>query len=236
MIAGKRVLAVIPARGGSKGVPGKNIRALAGRPLIAWTIAAAKHAPELDRVIISSDDADIIETAKAWGGKAPFTRPAELARDDTPGIAPVLHALDALPESYDYVVLLQPTSPLRTGADISAALALCLEQNAPACVSVSAPQHAPWWMFRLDESRRMHSLFPKDALPTRRQDMPEVYALNGAIYVAEVNWLRKSKAFLTPETVAYVMPRERSLDIDTELDFVMAEALVGNSNKNLTSS
>ncbi len=226
MIAGKRVLAVIPARGGSKGVPGKNIRALAGRPLIAWTIAAAKHAPELDRVIISSDDADIIETAKAWGGKAPFTRPAELARDDTPGIAPVLHALDALPETYDYVVLLQPTSPLRTGADISAALKICIDEHAPACVSVSAPHHAPWWMFSLSDSRRLLPLFPKDALPTRRQDMPEVYALNGAVYVAEVEWLRESKSFLTPETAAYVMPPERSLDIDTELDFRIAEAVV----------
>ena len=168
-----------------------------------------------------------METARQWGGDAPFTRPADLARDDTPGIAPVLHALDALPESYDYVVLLQPTSPLRIGADISAALALCLAQNAPACVSVSAPQHAPWWMFRLDEGRRMHSLFPQDALPARRQDMPEVYALNGAIYVARVDWLRESKTFLTPETVAYVMPGERSLDIDTELDFVLAEAVAG---------
>lgn len=227
MIAGKRVLAVIPARGGSKGVPGKNIRPLAGRPLIAWTIAAAGHAPEIDRAVVSSEDADIIETARQWGGEAPFVRPAELARDDTPGIAPALHALDALPESYDYVVLLQPTSPLRTGADISAALALCVEQNAPACVSVSAPQHAPWWMFRLDEARRMHSLFPKDALPARRQDMPEVYALNGAVYVAKVSWLRETRSFLTPETVAYVMPRERALDIDTELDFTVAEAVVG---------
>ena len=236
MYKNSKILGIIPARGGSKGVPRKNLRPLAGKPLIAWTIEAAQGSSLLDRVILSSEDEEIMETARRHGLDVPFKRPPELARDDTPGIAPVLHALDALPERYDYVVLLQPTSPLRTGADISAALALCLEKNAPACVSVSAPHHAPWWMFRLDENRRMHSLFPKDALPARRQDMPEVYALNGAIYVAEVNWLRKSKAFLTPETVAYVMPRERSLDIDTELDFVMAEALVGNSNKNLTSS
>lgn len=228
MIAGKRVLAVIPARGGSKGVPGKNIRPLAGRPLIAWTIAAARHAPELDRVVISSEDAAIIETAKAWGGEAPFVRPEDLARDDTPGIAPVLHALDALPEAYDYVVLLQPTSPLRTGADISAALRICIEDGAPACVSVSAPHHAPWWMFSLNEERRLQPIFPKDALPVRRQDMPEVYALNGAVYVAEVEWLRATNSFLTPETAAYVMPPERSLDIDTELDFSIAEAVAGN--------
>lgn len=119
--------------------------------------------------MVSSEDADIIETARQWGGEAPFVRPAELARDDTPGIAPALHALDALPESYDYVVLLQPTSPLRTGADISAALALCVEQCL--VVSVSAPQHAPWWMFRLDRGPAMHS--PCSRTPAgHRQDMP----------------------------------------------------------------
>jgi N-acylneuraminate cytidylyltransferase len=227
MIVGKRVLAVIPARGGSKGVPGKNIRSLGGRPLIAWSIAAAKDAPELDRVVVSSDDAAIIEVAKAWGGDAPFVRPESLARDDTPGIDPVLHVLDTLPENYDYVVLLQPTSPLRTGADISAALKICVEDSAPACVSVSAPSHAPWWMFSLDNTHRLQPLFPQDALPARRQDMPEVYALNGAVYVAEVGWLRENKSFLTSTTAAYVMPPDRSLDIDTELDFKFAEALFG---------
>jgi N-acylneuraminate cytidylyltransferase len=227
MIAGKRALAVIPARGGSKGVPGKNIRPLGGRPLIAWTIAAAKDAPELDRVIISSDDTAVIETARAWGGEVPFVRPADLARDDTQGIAPVLHALDTLPDSYDYVVLLQPTSPLRTSADISAALKICVEDNALACVSVSVPPHAPWWMFRLDAARHLQPLFPQDDLPSRRQEMPEVYALNGAVYVAKVSWLRESGSFLTPATVAYVMPPERALDIDTELDFKLVEAVIG---------
>ncbi len=227
MIDGKKVLAVIPARGGSKGVPGKNIRLLGGRPLIAWTIEAARTAPELDRVIVSSEDAEIIKIAGEWGGEAPFTRPAELARDDTPGIAPVLHALDALPEKYDYVVLLQPTSPLRSGADISAALALCLREGAPACVSLCAPEHGPWWMFSLDERGRMRPLLSKEAVPARRQDMAPVYALNGAVYVARVDWLRESKSFLTAETVGYVMPGERSLDIDTELDFTIAEAVVG---------
>ena len=227
MIDGKKVLAVIPARGGSKGVPGKNIRPLGGKPLIAWTIEAARAAPELDRVIVSSEDAEIIRIAGEWGGEAPFTRPAELARDDTPGIAPVLHALDALPEKYDYVVLLQPTSPLRSGADISAALALCLQEGAPACVSLCAPEHGPWWMFSLDERGRMQPLLPKEAIPARRQDMAPVYALNGAVYVALVDWLRENKSFLTDETVGYVMPGERSLDIDTELDFTIAEAVVG---------
>ena len=226
MIDGKKVLAVIPARGGSKGVPGKNIRPLGGRPLIAWTIAAAKAAPELDRVIVSSEDAEIIKSAVEWGGEAPFVRPEELARDDTPGIAPVLHALETLPEKYDYVALLQPTSPLRAAKDISAALSLCLAEDAPACVSLCAPEHGPWWMFSLDGRGRMRPLLSKEAIPARRQDMAAVYALNGAVYVARVDWLRESKSFLTPETVGYVMPRERSLDIDTELDFKIAEAVL----------
>lgn len=226
MINGKKVLAVIPARGGSKGVPGKNIRPLGGRPLIAWTIAAATAAPELDRVIVSSENAEIINIALKWGGEAPFVRPEELARDDTPGIAPVLHALDALPEKYDYVVLLQPTSPLRAAEDISAALALCLAQGAPACVSLCAPEHGPWWMFSLDGQGRMRPLLPREAIPVRRQDMAAVYALNGAVYVARVDWLRENKSFLSAETAGYVMPRERSMDIDTELDFKIAEAVL----------
>lgn len=224
MIAGQRVLAVIPARGGSKGLPGKNIKVLAGKPLIAWTIEAALSTAELDRVIVSSDDPDILETAVACGAEAPFVRPRELAGDDTPGIAPVLHALDALPEIYDYVALLQPTSPLRTAGDIRAALELCLERSAPACVSVCEPRHKPWWMFGLDAQGRLSPLFSE--VPARRQDMPAVYALNGAVYVARVAWLRQTRAFVGPETAAYCMPPERSLDIDSAFDFRLAESLL----------
>lgn len=225
MIQGKRVLAVITARGGSKGVPRKNVRDLGGKPLIAWTIEAARSSQYLDRIILSSDDAEIIAAAKEWGCEVPFTRPAELARDETPGVEPVLHALTALQEQFDYVVLLQPTSPLRTAADIDGCLERCRELGAPACVSVTEPDKSPWWMYTLEENGRMRPLFPGDAA-ARRQDLPKVYALNGAVYAAERLWLERTRTFVTPETAAYLMPRARSLDIDTELDMVVCGLLL----------
>lgn len=220
-----RVLALIPARGGSKGVPGKNIRDVAGRPLIAWTIEAARQATCTDRVVVSSDDAAILAVARAWGAEVPFVRPPELARDETPGIDVVLHALACLPD-VEWVVLLQPTSPLRTAQDIDAAVARCREAGAPACVSVTEAQTPPWWMFRLSAEGRLQSFLPDRERPQRRQDAPPLYALNGAVYVAQTDWLRQTRSFLTAETVAYAMPAERSVDIDTPLDLEIAACLL----------
>ena len=223
MINGKSVLAIIPARGGSKGVPRKNIRDLAGKPLIAWTIEAAKASQYIDRLVLSSDDAEIIGVAQAHGCEAPFVRPAELARDETPGIDPILHALQALP-GYDYVVLLQPTSPLRTGEDIDGCIARCEEKNAPACVSVTEPDHHPQWMYTLDDRETLQPISGQRAV--RRQDLPEVYALNGAVYVARTEWLFETRNFLSESTQGYVMPSRRSLDIDTEQDLAIAACLL----------
>jgi len=223
VIAGKKVLAIIPARGGSKGVPRKNIRSVAGKPLIAWTIEAAKKSSYIDRLVLSSEDPEIIAAAKSSGCEAPFVRPAELAQDHTPGVEPVLHALDQLP-GYDYVVLLQPTSPLRTAAEIDGCIALCEERGAPACVSVTEASHHPQWMFTADEHGRMHPLVEQSA--TRRQELPPVYALNGAVYVAQVAWLQRSRDFIGEGTRAYVMQPLQSIDIDTEDDFFLAECLL----------
>ena len=223
MIKGKSVLAIIPARGGSKGVPRKNIRPLAGKPLLAWTIEAAQKSAYIDRLILSSEDEEIIAVAKAWGCEAPFVRPAELARDETPGIDPVLHALDALP-GYDYVVLLQPTSPLREASDIDACIARCVEGDAPACVSVSPPAQHPYWTYMIDSKDHLSPLFENTF--NRRQDLPAVYALNGAIYVARTRDLRLTRDFLMPGTVAFVMPDARSLDIDSPADLTLAECLL----------
>jgi N-acylneuraminate cytidylyltransferase len=136
MIEGQSVLAVIPARGGSKGVPRKNLRDVAGRPLIAWTIAAARGSSHIDRLVLSSDDEEIMETARRHGCDVPFRRPAELATDEADSMAVVMHAVETLAERYDYVVLLQPTSPLRASADIDGAIATCLRHMAPSCVTV----------------------------------------------------------------------------------------------------
>lgn len=217
MIAGKRVLGVIPARGGSKGVLRKNVRDVAGKPLIAWTIREAQESRIIDRLVLSSEDPRIIEIAVKWGCEVPFVRPAELARDETPGIEPFLHAIQGLP-GYDIGVLLQPTSPLRKAEDIDGCIRRCVESGADACVSVSKPDKSPYWMFTLDGSGRMSPVIPSPVLIDRRQDLPEVFALNGAVYVAKCEWVLKSRTFIGPQTVAYSMPSERSADIDSETD------------------
>ncbi|BCJ87884.1 acylneuraminate cytidylyltransferase family protein [Effusibacillus dendaii] len=221
MIAGKTVLAMIPARGGSKAVPHKNIRDVGGKPLIAWTIEEAKKSKYIDRLILSSDDNEIIRVANQWGCEVPFVRPSELAQDTTPGIDPVLHAMETLPEKYDYVVLLQPTSPLRTVDDIDSCIERCLEKQANACVTVTCPDKSPYWMYELDRQERLVPILDKGSAISRRQDLPSVYVLNGAVYVANCEWLLKNRTFLSGETVACLMPKERSWDIDSETDLQM---------------
>jgi CMP-N,N'-diacetyllegionaminic acid synthase len=230
MICGKSVLAIIPARGGSKGIPKKNIYEAAGKPLIAWTIEEARKSTYIDRLILSSDDDEIMAAGVRYGCEVPFRRPPELARDDTPGSAPVLHAINMLP-GYDYVVLLQPTSPLRTAEDIDACLALCERHSAASCVSVVEAEENPYWMFRVGEKDRMVSLFPGLPLHARRQDLPKVYELNGAIYVSAVDQMLRHETFLTDDTVMYVMPRDRSIDIDTMEEMAAFEQTAGKANR-----
>lgn len=225
MINGKSILAIIPARGGSKGVPRKNIRELAGKPLIAWTIEEAKKSKYIDRLIVSTEDTEIVQVAQAWDCEVPFVRPKELALDDTPSSKVVLHALHRLPK-HDYVMLLQPTSPFRTVEDIDGCIQYCEKHQAVACVSVTEPDKSPFWMYVLDYMGRMQPLIAQYSLVTRRQDLSTVYALNGAIYIAQWDWFLQHETFIHEQTLAYVMPRERSLDIDTEFDFELASALL----------
>jgi CMP-N,N'-diacetyllegionaminic acid synthase len=226
MIQGYSVLAIVPARGGSKGISKKNIHKLAGKPLIAWTIEEAKKSRYIDRVILSSEDEEIIGIAKKCGCEVPFIRPNELAKDDTPGIEPVLHALRTLPEKYDYVVLLQPTSPLRLVVDIDGCIELCILKNAPAAVSVTKVTQHPYWMFEIDHSGRTIPFIQERKEVFCRQDLPDVYILNGAVYVSKTDWLLEHQSFMAPLTVANIMPRERSFDIDDEIDLNACEAFL----------
>ena len=219
-----KTLALIPARGGSKGIPRKNINMIAGKPLIAWTIEAALASTLLDGVVVSTDNAEIAEVALRYGAQVPFLRPAELARDETPGVEPVLHALQQLPD-YDAVLLLQPTSPLRSSADIDACLALAREREAVSVASVSEPDAHPDWMYRMTATQQLEKLLTSKS-HTRRQDLPTVLTLNGALYFANADWLRRSRTLLAEETLAYVMPADRSVDIDTPLDWKFAELLL----------
>jgi len=224
MIDGLSVLALIPARGGSKGLPGKNLRPLAGRPLVAWSVAQARACPRIDRVVISSDDAAIIDAARAAGADAPFVRPAALATDTAGSVEMALHALDSLGTAYDLLVLLQPTSPLRAVADIDACLDLVAGSTAPAALAVCAAAKSPWWMLTLGPEGEIAPLLPPPA-GTRRQDLPAAYHPNGAVYVVRVAALRAAQSFAPSGTRAHVMPAERSVDIDSALDFRLAELL-----------
>lgn len=227
MYKGKRILATINARGGSKGLPGKNIRELGGLPLIAWSIREGRRSAFIDRLIVSSDDEGILAVARAHGAETPFLRPAELARDDTPGVDPVLHAVAALrPETYDYVVLLQPTSPLRTVEDIDGCIAACLDAGDPCVISVAEAEKSPYYMFTMGQGGRMAPVIAQEAYFTRRQDLPRVVAPNGAVYVADCAWLARTRSYLTPETRGHLMPRERSLDVDCLLDFEICELML----------
>lgn len=216
-------LGLIPARGGSKGIPRKNVRSIAGKPLIAWTIEAALAARGIDRVVVTTDDAEIAEVARALGADVPFLRPAELASDEAPGIAPVLHALVELP-GYDRVILLQPTSPLRDAACIEAMIAFADDRELRSVVSVCAPDHSPYWCYHRDSYGRLTPLL--DGEVARRQDQPPLASLNGAMYLAMVDDCLAEKRLVGPETRGFMMTAEQSVDIDTMLDWRLAELLL----------
>lgn len=229
MIDGRSVLCVVPARGGSKGVPRKNLQPVGGRPLLDWTIRAARDASVSDRVIVSTDDPEIAAAARSSGAEVPFLRPGELATDEAATIDVVLHALDAMPP-HDIVIVLQPTSPLRTAADIDAACRRMLALRASSCVSVCEADQSPYWMYRLAGDERLEPLLPPPGPVTRRQDLPAAFVLNGAVYVSTVDALRESRAFVRAGTVAHVMPASRSLDIDTEADFAELRRIIGGAS------
>ncbi|WP_078123667.1 cytidylyltransferase domain-containing protein [Leptospira alexanderi] len=220
----QKILGLIPARGGSKGIPRKNIKFIAGKPLIVWTIEAALKSKYLASIVVSTDDSEIAEVAKQTGASVPFLRPSELATDYSSGIDPVLHALDNLPE-FDYVMLLQPTSPLRTSTDIDDCIEFAMKRKTNSVVSVCETQENPFWMFCLDDSLRMTKLLNVEDVK-RRQDSPKIFSLNGSIYLSEVNYFREKKKFITEDTLAYLMSKESSIDIDDMMDWKLAEILL----------
>lgn len=233
MIDGKRVLAIVPARRGSKGLPLKNIRPLAGKPLLAWPIAAARASAHVDRVIISTDDQEFADIAVAHGADAPFLRPAELASDTAPSIGFILHALDTLAEAgevYDYVVLLEPTSPLTEGSDVDAALEQLVAADADAIVGVSRLEatHPAFAVRRAEDG----SIAPYAAasfgeLP-RRQDIEPLFALDGTLYISTADALRRERGFCHARTLGYVSARHKAHEVDDLVDFICIEAIAAN--------
>lgn len=225
-----RVLGLVTARGGSKGIPGKNLAPLAGKPLIEWTLDAAAAGSCLDRVIVSTDDESIAGFCRERGAQVPFIRPAELAQDDSTHIAVVQHALEwlATNEAYrpDYVMVLQPTSPLRIALDINEAVRIAERTNASAVVSVTAAHDHPYWVRRLRDDGTLAEFVRCDVAYPRRQVLPPAYALNGAIYLTLRSVLLQSRCFEPPGTMAYVMPEERSLQVDTPWDLRLCDLVL----------
>ena len=224
------IVAVIPARGGSKGIAQKNLSSLLGVPLIAYTIKAALKAQTLDKVIVSTDDEQIKTVSQDCGAEVPFLRPSHLATDTAPGISVLQHAIIYLAEHEGYltdiVVCLQPTSPLRSGEDIDAAVNLCLDSGADSVVSLCQAKHHPYWMKKIVDGRVHPLMNENENHYTRRQDLPPVYQLNGALYVTRTNVLLEENRVLGKYTAPYIMPPERSIDIDTPNDLRVAETLL----------
>lgn len=231
------IIALITARGGSKGLPRKNILPLAGKPLIAWSIEAALASPGVERVIVSTDDEEIARVSREWGAEVPFMRPAELASDTASHVDVVEHAIRWLEASgkseLEYLLLLQPTSPLRTAADIEGIIELVTGSNPPAAISVYEVTDHPYYALRLLGNGTLSDFLPGQpgqAYP-RRQDLPPAYITNGALYIVRPDMFLKERTFTPPGTLAFIMPAQRSLDIDTEWDFYLANLILTDKNK-----
>ena len=223
------VVAVIPARGGSKGIPRKNLYSLGGRPLIAYSIEAGLGAQSVDRVIVSTDDSEIAAVSREWGAEVPFLRPAELALDETPTLPVIQHSVQILmEEDYipSYVVILQPTSPLRSATQIDEGVQILSETGADSVVSVCISEHSPYWMRTIEEGR-VYPFLAEGLTYLRRQDLPIVYRLNGALWVTRREVLMEGDSVYGEDVRPLVMPVDDSVDIDTPTDVALAELILG---------
>lgn len=225
------VLGAIFARGGSKGVPRKNARNMAGKPLLAHAIEAARAARCLDRVIVSTDDEELAEIARSYGADVPFLRPAALATDECPEWLAWRHAICAVSEidgrAIDVLVSVPPTSPLRDPGDIDKCVRRLLETNADVAVTVTPAARSPYFNMVVLEDDRARLVLPPAASVDRRQDAPDVYDMTTVAYAARAQFVLDAPSMFSGHVSAVVIPAERALDIDTELDFRVAEMLLG---------
>lgn len=231
MYMGKSIAAIVPARGGSKGLPGKNLRLLGGKPLIMHTIDCARMSGICDLIAVSTDSEDIASAVSATDVMV-INRPSELATDESKGVDVFVHAVKVIEDTegvFDYYFYLQPTSPLRLPGDITGAMDLALERNADNVVGVTPCEHHPFWSGILGPDGSMEEFIKPGIQGRNRQELPPFYRINGAIYLAARRNSFSGFSFVTKETFAYVMPNERSVDIDTRLDLALAEVLLRES-------
>jgi CMP-N,N'-diacetyllegionaminic acid synthase len=225
MYTNKTFLAIIPARGGSKRLPRKNVLDLCGKPLIAYTIEAALKSKYIDKVIVSSDDEEILNISKKNGADI-IKRPIDLANDTATTFDAIKHTIDNF-EKYDYIVLLQPTSPLRNEKHIDEAIELLENKNADSIISVCEMDHSPLWSNTLPKNGNMNNFLRDEVLNKRSQDLEKYYRLNGAIYICKTDKLLENKSFFLKDNIfAYIMDRKSSIDIDEEIDFLFAQRVI----------
>ncbi len=225
MICGKKILGIIPARGGSKRLPRKNIMLLAGRPLVSWTIDAGCKSKYIDKLIVTSDDEEILSVSKQSGAYI-FKRPDELASDTATTFEVVKNLIDNMP-GYNFIVLLQPTSPLRNERHIDAAIELLMQKNADAIISICETEHSPLWCNTIPEDGSMRNFLRDELKNKRSQDIDKYYRLNGAIYICNTDKLLQEKSFFIQDNMyGYIMENKYSLDIDNAFDFKFAEFLI----------
>ncbi|MEE9409079.1 MAG: acylneuraminate cytidylyltransferase family protein [Polaribacter sp.] len=224
-----KVLAIIPARGGSKGIPRKNVVNFLGKPLIQWSIEAALKSKVITDIAVSSDDDDILQEAKKNDSIIAIKRPLELAQDSSRTEPVLAHVLETLkPENYDYLILLQPTSPLRTFEDIDLAFSILKDAKADSLISVCSLGYHPYKSFKVDENGFLEGIINNDFPFSPRQELPITYRANGAIYIIRIKSFLKNKSLLTDKTIHFKMNIEKSLDIDTEADIIQIEQNANN--------
>jgi len=228
-----KLLALITARGGSKRLPKKNILKLANKPLIAWTIEASLKSPYIDEVIVSTDDVEIAEISRSYGADVPFIRPPELATENASSIDVLKHAvltLKNLDRHFDYLILLQPTSPLRKATHINEAIQMYVDKKAKVVISVCEVSHPIEWTGLLPDDLSMDDFFSQELQGKRVQDLPQRYRLNGAIYIINIHeFLKHNSIMLKEGSYGFIMGREDSVDIDNHIDFKFAEFLIHNN-------
>jgi CMP-N-acetylneuraminic acid synthetase len=224
----QKIVAIIPARGGSKGIPRKNIRLLAGKPLIAYSIEAALNSKYINRVIVTTEDKEIAGISRKYGAEV-IERPEGLAKDNSQTIDVVKHILENLKKNENYtpdiIALLQPTSPLRTEKDIDNVIELFANNKCGSVISVCEAIHPVYWTFTIE--KYLKPLFSWDyILNKRRQDLPKTYILNGAVYITSLDNLYKYNSFFNRKIIPYIMQSKKSVDIDEKVDFEFVEFLL----------
>ena len=227
-----KILALIPARSGSKRLPQKNILPLCEKPLIVWTIEVALKSRYISDVLVSTDSEGVANIAKDNGAWVPFLRPDFLSTDTATSFQVAEHAVNFCKKEgkyYDYLLLLQPTSPLRSVEDIDRAIEFLIDKSANSITSVCETEHSPLWTNTLPHDFSMNNFQREEYKNIRSQDLPIYYRLNGAIYLVSIKSLLQEKSFISSaESFAFVMPQERSVDIDTKIDFFVAKSIIEN--------